>query len=97
MTVKKEMPTERIAQTAEKSLLKKLTDHTEVVETISEVWKDADGVVTKTHESTKSKLVKADLNAIIFVLKTQIGEKWNSDEKELNEAKLEKLKAEAEV
>ncbi len=93
--VKETVPTEKIVKAAEKSLLNKLEDHKEVVETITEVWKDANGNVTKQHESVKEKLVKADLNAIIFALKAHSGEKWNFDEKELNKAKLEKLRAEA--
>ncbi len=93
MTAKKNISIEKVVKTAEESLLKKLSDRMEVVEVITETGVGGNGPYSK--EIKKEKLIKADLNAIIFALKAHSGEKWNLDEKEMNKAKLEKLRAEA--
>lgn len=83
----------KIVKEAKESLIKKLSDHMEIVEITTE---EGSGGVRGSYEKkiTKEKLVKADLNAIIFALKVLDGENWNHDEKEINEAKIAKMKAE---
>lgn len=84
---------EGMTLTAEDTIYKKLIDRYEISEEILEEWKDEAGKVIKTHTTTKKKLIPADARALIFALERQKSEKWNKDEKEFSDARLEKIKA----
>lgn len=81
--------------TAEDSLLKKLKDRYDITEELIEQWVDKDGKVIKQHKIIKKRLIPADTTAIIFALKAHKGNVWNTEEKQMNEAKVEKIKLES--
>jgi hypothetical protein len=86
---------DQMVLTAEDSLLKKLIDRNEVTEELVEQWTDGENNIVKQHKIIKKRLILADTTAIIFALKNHKGYVWNKEEKELMEARLEKLKIES--
>lgn len=83
-----------IANKAERALKDKLQDK-EVEEVETEIWKDANGKITKQHIKKKKRVIPSDTTAIIFALKNndkeRYGEKDNA-ELEIIKAKLDTLR-----
>lgn len=64
-----------IAIKAERALKDKLRDR-EVEEVETEIWKDANGKITKQHIKKKKRIIPADTTAIIFALKNNDPERY---------------------
>ena len=86
---------EKMVAQAHKSLLNKLRDRT-VTETVEERIVDENGEI-KTKNVTKKRKVLADTTAIIFTLRNNNPDVWNSADSRLAEARIKKIDAEIAV